>query len=108
MVLHAYMSIGKKVGVLKKRSRDRLVSGYIFISVIFCNLQGDKMEAIAYRQLAEHCNNELHVGEVYFFKRVGFQISQFPPPFGLFIPTDYYVPAVWSYPINRQPRFLPA
>jgi hypothetical protein len=26
----------------------------------------------------------------------------------LFIPTDYYVPAVWSYPINRQPRFLPA
>jgi hypothetical protein len=49
------------------------------------------MEAIEYRQLAEHCNTELHVGEVYYFKRVGFQISEAPPPFGLFTPTDYYI-----------------
>jgi hypothetical protein len=49
------------------------------------------MEAIAYRQLAERCNTELHVGEVYYFKRVGFQISEAPPPFGLFTPIDYYI-----------------
>jgi hypothetical protein len=49
------------------------------------------MEAIAYRQLAECCNTELHVGEVYYFKRVGFQISEAPPSSGLFTPTDYYI-----------------
>ena len=49
------------------------------------------MEAVAYRQVAERCNNELHVGKVYLFKKVGYEISEFAPPFGLFIPTDYYV-----------------
>ena len=49
------------------------------------------MEAIAYPQQAERCNNELVVGKVYLFKKVGFEISEFVPPFGLFIPTDHYL-----------------
>jgi hypothetical protein len=33
--------------------------------------QGDKMEAVAYGQQACRCNNELRIGEVYFFKKRG-------------------------------------
>ena len=49
------------------------------------------MEAVAYRQQAERCNNELIVGKLYQLKKVGFCIAEFAPPFGLFVPTDYYV-----------------
>ena len=49
------------------------------------------MEAIALRQEAQRCNNQLNVGNVYLFKNVGFDISEFAPPFGLFIPMDHYL-----------------
>lgn len=49
------------------------------------------MEAIALRQEARRCNNQLIVGNVYLFKNVGFDIFEFAPPFGLFIPMDHYL-----------------
>ncbi|KAM0918150.1 hypothetical protein ACQ4PT_008792 [Festuca glaucescens] len=84
---HGWVTIAKIVTARIKVTR----MGDLIYHAILADTNGDKMEAIAYQQLAERCNTELHVGEVYYFKRVGFQISEAPPPFGLFTPTDYYI-----------------
>uniref|UniRef100_A0ACD5U0P9 Uncharacterized protein n=1 Tax=Avena sativa TaxID=4498 RepID=A0ACD5U0P9_AVESA len=49
------------------------------------------MDAIAYGQQAIRFNRELRVGEVYFFKYVGFEPTDMPSTFPLAIPTEYYV-----------------
>jgi hypothetical protein len=49
------------------------------------------MEAVAYGQQANRFINELQIGKVYIFNYVGFETAELPPPFGLSIPTNYYV-----------------
>ena len=47
--------------------------------------------AVAYGQQASRISNELHIGEVYFFKNVGFEHADMPPAFRLAISSEYYL-----------------
>jgi hypothetical protein len=59
------------------------------------------MEAVANGQQAYRFSSELHIGEVYAFRGLGFETAEIPPQFGQTIPTNYYVVLHYRTQINR-------
>jgi hypothetical protein len=88
------------IPIIPMASSVILLNNHVSNTIMFS--QGDKMEAIAYGQQACRYNNELRIGEVYFFKNVEFQVSGLPPTFGLVLPNEYYVI------LRAQTEILPA
>jgi hypothetical protein len=59
------------------------------------------MEAVATGQQAYRFSNELHTGEVYAFRGLGFETADIPPQFGQTLPTNYYIIMHYRTQINR-------
>jgi hypothetical protein len=59
------------------------------------------MEAVAHGQQAYHLNNELHTGQVYMFRGLGFESAEIPPRFGQTIPTKFYIIMHYRTQVHR-------